>query len=279
MDSKKYFFGKFRDDEKEETMSFRISKQTKELFKTHAEKRYGGTSNALKEIFLEYMSQYAFRRQTIDYFVRIWIPICESEEDFDKYPLLPIDSDYGSLILPQKIDDLNNVIVESQDIEDVRTWDLNDGFLKSKYDDLKGWLDKKSRYTLEEGIVITIPLNNQLDSYNEGIFGSVGFDKCLSTHHGISIVEFEGVVYYVLYSFTINPNKTIYPVEIYSPLLVTNRDAFNHAVDCGNMDLAVLIDTFNDDTSNIEDDKQLLLDKRENLLRQLDEIDEKLSKF
>ena len=279
MDSKKYYFGKFRDDNGDATMSFRISKETKELFKTHAEKRYGGTANALKEIFLEYMSRYAFRRQTIDYFVRIWIPRCESEEDFHKYQLLPVDSDYGSLIPPTKLDDLNNVIVESHNIEDVRTWDLEDDFVKSNYDDLNGWIEKKSMYCLDDGIVITIPLNNQLDSDNEGIYGGVGFENNLSYHHGISIVEFEGVVYYVLYSFQINPNTTIYPVEIFSALLVTNRDAFNYAVDCGNMDLAVLIDTFNEDTSNIEDDKQLLLDKRENLLHQLDEIDEKLSKF
>lgn len=279
MDSEKYFFGKFRDDDKEETMSFRISKETKDLFKTHAEKRYGGISNALKEIFLEYMSQYAFKRQTINKFVNIWIPRCESEADFHKHKLLPKQEDIGVLIPPSKKEDLNNVIVESQYIEDVRGWDLDNEFVKSTYDDYDRWLTKDSMYQLDEGIVITTPLNNQLDSYKDGIYGGIDFGDNLAIHHGISIVEFEGVVYYIIYSFEINPNETINPVNILSPLLVTNREAFDYAMDCGNRDLAVLIDSFNEGTSNIEDDKQLLLEKRENLLHQLDEIDDKLSKF
>lgn len=279
MGSKKHYFGKFRDNSKEETMSFRISKETKDLFKTHAEKHYGGTANALKEIFLEYMSQYAFKRQTINKFVNIWIPRCDSEEDFHKYPLLPEREDMGVLIPPSQLDDLNNVIVESQYIDDVRGWDLDNEFVKTNYDDLDGWITKDSLYRLEDGIVITTPLNNQLDSYNEGIYGRIDFGDDTSSHHGISIVEFEGVVYYVIYTFEINPNENLYPVKMFSPLLVTNRDAFDYAMDCGNRDLAVLIDSFNDGTSNIEDDKQLLLDKRENLLHQLDEIDDKLSKF
>ena len=279
MDSKKYFFGKFRDNSKEETMSFRVSKETKQLFKTHAENHHGGTSNALKEIFLEYMSQYAFKRQTINSFVEIWIPRCESEEDFHKYPLLPRKHYDGILIPPTPLDDLNNIIVESQYIDDVRGWDLDNELVKSTYDDFAAWISKDSMYQVDDGFVIRIPLNNQLDYYKEGIYGGINFTTNLSTHYGISIVEFEGVVYYIIYSFTINPNSHIEPVKLSYPLLVTNRDAFDYAMDCGNRDLAVLIDSFNGGTSNIEDDKQLLLEKRENLLHQLDEIDDKLSKF
>ena len=146
---KHYIFGKYVDNEKETTMSFRVSKETKELFETHANAIYGGTSNGLKEIFLDYMSQYAFRRQSLKEFVRIFVPFCENEEDLEKHGFLPyIDyvSPHWDFEYPKSLEDVRNVIVPPRAIKDVRGWDLSKELIKDSYDDLKHWIYKDSSY-------------------------------------------------------------------------------------------------------------------------------------
>ena len=278
---KHYIFGKFQDNEKERTMSFRVSKETKDLFETHANAIYGGVSNALKEIFLDYMSQYAFKRQTLNQYVRIFIPFCKDEEDFVKHGFLPyIDyispnwDDY-----PKDLVDVNNVVIPPHRIYDVGNWDLSNEFLRDNYEDLNHWIHKESSYELEDGLVIVFPVNNQLDKNVNGIYCWDEDEEMISSHKGLFIVEFGGMVYYIRYAFEFKQDKMFYPVELKYPMLISNREAFSDAMDCDNIELAKLIDSFNEGTSNIEHDKQLLLEKRENLIHQLDEINVKLSKF
>lgn len=279
---KHYIFGKYVDNEKETTMSFRVSKETKELFETHANAIYGGTSNGLKEIFLDYMSQYAFRRQSLKEFVRIFVPFCENEEDLEKHGFLPyIDyvSPHWDFEYPKDLEDVRNVVVPPRAIKDVRGWDLSKELIKDSYDDLKHWIYKESSYQLEDGFVIEFPVNNQLDMDVDGIYRLGDEDELISSHGGIFIVEYEGFVYYICYAFEFNEDKSYYPVDFKYLRLVSNEEAFFHAMDCGNLELAKLIDSFNEGTSNIEHDKQLLMEKRDNLLNQVREINDKISKF
>ena len=270
------------DNEKETTMSFRVSKETKKLFETHANTKFGGTSNGLKEIFLDYMSCYAFRRQSLKEFVRIFVPRCESEDDLEKHNFLPHE-DYGihhyDFEFPKDLLDVHNVVVPPQAIKDVRDWDLSKELILDAYNDLKHFVYKNSSYQIEDGFIIEFPVNNQLDKNINGIYGSNDEEYSVSSHEGMFIVEYEGMIYYIVYFFDFESDKSFYPVELQYPRLVSNRDAFQYAMDCGNLELAKLIDSFNEGTSNIEHDKQLLREKRENLLHQLDEIDVKLSKF
>ena len=279
---KHYIFGKYVDNEKESTMSFRVSKETKKLFETHANAKFGGTSNGLKEIFLDYMSQHAFRRQSLKEFVRIFVPRCESEEDLEKHGFLPyVDyvSPHWEFEYPKDLLDVKNVIVPPHAIKDVRDWDLDNEMIRDEYDELEGWIHKKSSYELEEGYVIEFPVNNQLDVNVEGIYCVSNDEDMFSSHCGLFIVEVDGMVYYIHYPFVFDSEKTFYPVDLVSPTLHTNEEAYKHAMDCGNLELAKLIDSFNEGTSNIEHDKQMMLEKRENLLNQVREIDEKLSNF
>ena len=279
---KHYIFGKFQDNEKETTMSFRVSKETKDLFETHANAIYGGTSNALKEIFLDYMSQYAFRRQTLKEFVRIFVPRCENEEEFEKHGFLPfVDyvSPHWDFEYPKDLLDVKNVIVPPHAVKDVRDWDLDNVMVRDEFDELEGWIHKKSSYELEDGYVIEFPVNNQLDVNVEGIYCFRDDNDLISSHRGLFILDVGDMVYYIHYPFVFQEDKSFYPVEMVSPILISNKEAYDYAMDCGNLELAKLIDSFNEGTSNIEHDKQLLMDKRENLIHQIDEIDDKLSKF
>ena len=275
-----YLFGKFRDDKKEKTMSFRVSKETHKLFETHAKYTYGDVSNGLKEIFIDYMSRHAFRRQSLTSTIKIFIPKCENEEEFENHSHLPtMEFELIGIVPPSNLVDIGNVIVDSDWIKDYNTLDLSKWYIKDSYEDDSGWISKNSVYNIDEGFVVEFPLNNHLDWNRKGVY-------CINdenlkeddVHSGLVIVDYEDIVYYVEFIFSIYREKS-YPIKVFITHLLTNKDAFERALDCGNLELAKVIDSFNEGTSNIEHDKQMLLDKRENLINQIREIDDKLSKF
>ena len=273
---KNYIFGRFEDDKKEKTLSFRVSKETHDLFETHAKSQYGDVSNALKEIFLDYMSSFAFRRQSFNKIIRIFVPLFADEDDVDS-PFLPFDDFHiMGFLNPDRIDmlDLNTIKIPNQFVRDYRNYDISNEMREDEYNDLSHWIHKSSHYDLEDGIVIDWVPNNYLDKNIDGIYGEYEKDK--TNHLGLLIFEWDGEYYYILVPFHVDDS---YNIKLLSPYMVSNEVAFKNAMDCGNLELAKYIDSFNEGTSNIEHDKQLLRDKRENLLHQLDEIDEKLSRY
>lgn len=275
-----YLYGKFEDDNKEKTMSFRVSKETHKLFETHARETYGDVSNGLKEIFLDYMSNHAFRRQSLMGSVRMFIPKYENGEEIKTHRYLPCwESSMGNIPYPSDLLELSNVILNSHLIWDYTKLDLDNWINEESYERDSGFVSKDSDYSIEDGFVVEFHVNNQLDWFRNGVY-CVNDEKYKEDdhHRGLIIINHEDIVYYVEFIFEVTP-KNIYPVEMLFSRLVTNQEAFEHAMECGNLELAKLIDGFNEGTSNIEHDKQLLLDKRENLLHQIEEIDDKLSKF
>ena len=275
----KYLFGKFRDERKEKTLSFRVSKETHDLFKKHADYNFGDVSKGLKEIFIDYMSQHAFRRQTLTHNVKMFIPKC-NEEDFEKQISLPCDNyNIGITNIPFDLLDLENVIIDSRGITDYSKLDLNIWSNKDSYEDDSGWVSKNSSYNIDDGFIVEFSINNQLDKDKHGIYCiNDEKDEENNAHSGLVIVSHEDMVYYVEFLFTIDLDD-MSPIDVISPQLITNEDAFQLAWDCGNLELAKLIDSFKDGISNIEHDKEMLMEKREHLLHQIEEIDDKLSKF
>ena len=275
----RYLFGKYEDDKKEKTMSFRVSKETSDLFERYSKSNYGDISKGLKEIFLDFLSQRAFRRQSLTKNVRMFVPKCKDEEEFEKHSDIPFnDFNVGSVPIPFDLMDLENVIVGERGIWDYTKLDLSNWINEQNYNDDSGWVSKKG-YNICDGFVIEFPLNNQLDNEKHGIYCiNDDRDEENNAHSGIAIVNYEDVVYYISFIFTIESKRT-YPIDVSYPMLMTNEEAFEYAWECGNLELAKLIDGFNEGTSNIEHDKQMLLEKRENLIQQIGEIDDKLSKF
>lgn len=274
---KHYIFGKFEDDKKEKTLSFRVSHETHDLFEKHANTKFGNTSNALKEIFLNYLSNYAFRRQTLNAYIRIFVP--RIVDDVIPKDNLPIDNPnpFFSEEVYEDLLDLNSVIVSPMHIQDVKNMDLSLPHVKDEYDELNGWLIKESNYNIEDGFFVTLPLNNHLDKNMDGIYHVEGLDD--SQHCGLNIVNYEGCFYYILYFFEVIDVESFYPLHIQHMFLIPNEEAFKSAIGSDNIELCKLIDSFHEGTSNIDDNKQLMLEKRENLLHQIEEIDDILSKF
>ena len=275
----KYLFGKFRDKGKDKTLSFRVSKETHDLFKKHADYNFGDVAKGLKEIFIDYMSQHAFRRQTLTHNVKMFIPKCD-EDDFKNQIYLPCDSyNVGITNIPFDLLDLENVIIDSHVIRDYSKLDLSIWSNKDSYEDDSGWVSKTSSYNIDDGFIVEFSINNQLDRDKNGVYCiNDEKDEENNTHEGLVIINYEDVVYYVDFLFTIDLDD-VSPINLISPQLITNEEAFERAWECGNLELAKLIDGFKEGISNIEHDKQLLLEKRENLILQVEEIDDKLSKF
>ena len=280
---KQYLFGKFEDNSKEKTMSFRVSKETHDLFEVYANAKWGNTSNALKEMFLEHMSQYSFRRQTLNFFTRVFIPT-KGEFDIPDSPRMFISINNPSytvseIYLKDDLLDLRNVILSQKNVTDYRGLiDSEDEAIQEDIKESERWLEKKSGYHVDDGFFVDIPLNNHLDSNHEGIYCS-GMRENYFQHTGLNILNYEGETYYLTYEFNHNPDDMFDPISFRYGITHDNQTAFKQSLACDNIELCKLIDSFNEGTSNIEKDKELLLDKKEKLLNQIEEIDDILSKF
>lgn len=275
-------FGNYKDNGKEKSMSFRVSKETQRIFDIHSKKVYGGRSEGLKKIFLDYMSKHAFKRQSLNYKIRIYVP--RKGTPYESKPLFLPFQDHIQNVSPMYFKDLDNVenivisglgIVYSKERDEQYDSEV-DSLINEDYQSFLTKYYPHPDVDIRDFLVVEIALNNFLDYEMDGIYSNNPNSKNDSWHSGLNIVDYNGEVYYISYSFEIDPSGE---VVVHSPLLLSNGNSYNFALDCGNIELSKLIDRFNDGTSNIQKNKQLLNEKRENLLKQLEEIDKTLSKL
>lgn len=266
-------FGKYEDNGKEKTMSFRVSKETQRIFDIHAKKFYGDRGEGLKKIFLDYMSQYAFKRQSLTYLYGVYIPKKEKQIKYKNDILCYRDEGGGNFL--SNLDDIKNVIV------DKGIWELKHYAESTAYyeDNPKGDLEKYywdcEDIDLDDFIYIKFELNNQLDEAADGIYSIAPEKDAANIHQGLIIVPYLDDVYYVTFSFSVESGYVSSPTFC----LISNSEAYSEAIRCDNLDLAKMIDAFNDGTSNIEKNKEFLKEKRESLIQQIKEIDNLLSQF
>ena len=289
------FLRNFHDNGKEKTLAFRVSKETYDLFKPHAEAKYGTVADGLKRIFLRYMSQYAFKRQLFKKVVYLFVPIFAKEKEIlisDKNFVLPDSLRMEPFTISSRVNlfDINNIIISKEGIKDFRNFktlnEYNDNELTDDeyerlfdtnevYKRMCKQFSYESDFTLNDGVIVECPLNNLLDRYVNGIYNWTINNNY--GHEGLIIFEFEEKYYYVVFCF----ETKYYPVtqKFFNSRLVSNEEAYEKAMECGNIELAKFIDNFNKGLSNIEKNKTMLLDKKEKLLQQINEIDEKLTKL
>ena len=265
------------------------------MFKPYAEAKHGKVANALKQIFLDYMSEIVVRRQIFKIGVYLFVPIFNQRKKTlisntnynipDNLQLKPFNISSSINLL-----DMTNIMVSENNIIDYRNFktvdEYNDNELTDDeyeklsedtqvYNDLSKQFSHDSDFNLKDGVIIKCPLNNFLDRYVNGLYNWTLNNE--EGHEGLIIFEFEEKYFYIIISFKTDlyldsPDSVI-------PRLVSNKEAHEKAMDCNNIELAKFIDNFNKGLSNIEKDKTMLLDKKEKLLQQINEIDEKLAKL
>ena len=274
-------FGRFKNNEdgKTSSLSCRVSKETRDLFKAHAESKFGDVSTGLKEILFDYMSQYPFKRQTfIGVEFNIFVPIFKERDDYDFLPF-DVESVYSDIYVPEwkDVGNLNEIIYSVNDYREFNPpndWDHE--FEIDKYEELVHWLRKDSNFTIEDGIIIHGNLNNVLDKKIDGTYKAI--KESDNFHEGLVIFEFEEKYHYIIFRFEVIKNKGYIDFTTYASL-VSNEEAYEKAIESDNIELANFIDNLNEGTSNIEKNKQALINKKEYLINQIKEIDEKLSKL
>ena len=125
---------------------------------------------------------------------------------------------------------------------------------KEIYDDMNQWINKHSSFNLDEGIVICGFLNNYLDKNINGIYRAN--EESDNYHEGLFIFEFEEKYYYIIFSFKADDDGYgVYPFSFYG-WLASKKNAYKKAFECGNFELANLIDDLNEGTFHIEKDKK-----------------------
>lgn len=257
-------FGEFKDLKKDDTITFRLSSTAKEYFKKHAESYYGSTQKAMDEVFKRYMETITFKRGVVNRTATIFIPkvdnISELEIDYgNPMTVYNLDENTSEDIKEENNISDNVIFNNTTNIDDIST------YTQSEY---KNFLIHEGDYTpIEDYIIATFNLNNYLDVFTNGVYcsGDIGF------HEGLVICIHNNIPYCIYFRF----GEEAYRSEI-SVTLMSNKKAYELAMNANNINLAEVIDRFNDGISNIEKDKTKLLLKKENLEKQIKKIDEQL---
>ena len=257
-------FGEFKDLKKDDTITFRLSSTAKEYFKQHAESYYGSTQKAMDEVFKRYMETITFKRGVVNRTATVFLPkandTSELERDYDNQ-LTVYDLEENSIIDTNEESNLSDNII----FDNATPMNNFSEYMQNEY---KNFLIHEGDYTpIEDYILITFNLNNYLDVFSDGMYcsGDIG------VHEGLVICNYNGIPYYIHFRF----GEEAYRSEIFTTL-ISNKEAYDLAMHVDNLNLAEVIDGFNDGISNIEKDKSRLLLKKKNLEKQIKEIDLKL---
>lgn len=278
----------FKEDEdnaKDETLTFRLSSDRKEKFIAHAKGYYGSSQKCLEFLLNTYMESLAFKRDQMNFNSTIFIPKVKNQKEVEKYygdilsgGLMVYSTDYDVKHLgyhsdevlsfrDQIMDDYGETFDEDKG-EDEDNWFIEDS-IKTYNNFLEGNYDANS---LSDYIILHIIINNYLDEFKDGVYSN-GWEKGYM-HDGLNIHVENGIVYYI---HTILSIDKVYDfgseVKAY---LISNEEAYSMAKGCGNMELAKLIDEFNDTTSNIQNDLEEMIDKRNSLQKKLDILNKEI---
>lgn len=268
-------FGKLEDDKKDANLSLRVSKETRNYFEQHAKSKYGDNATALKDILLRYMETIAYKRGTINHNqVYIILPKISKMEN--------IERDYHTHAAINKIEIANEIkphkefISLKNSITPVEVYDYSKDY--DSYDELSNQILKDQAYHMgfdeNDFIVVYFYLNNHLDTFNNGSY-SIGPNNKRG-HMGFIMFEFEDVLYHVVLTYVIGDNGLL---TNGSARIIYGSDAYKIAKNNDNMELAKFIDKYNPTTSNIEQDIAALKNKKEELQKQIHDINNQLKKI
>lgn len=265
-------FGELNDDKKDANLSLRVSKETRNLFEQHAKSKYGDNTTALKDILLRYMETIAYKRGTINNnAMYIIVPKIKKMEnivrDYQTQYVIHDTKRPLEYFPPNELE----YIVSPFDIYDY----AKDYFRYDEYGPLQLASQAASEgYGADNFIYIYFDLNNLLDTFNDGVY-SIGPNN-KNAHMGFIMFEFEGVLYHVVLTYVLDDDGIM---DYGIAELKYGSEAYKIAKHKDNLELAKFIDRYNPDTSNIEQDLTALKNKREDLERQIQEINAQIKKL
>ena len=265
-------FGELNDNKKDANLSLRVSKETRNLFEQHAKGKYGDNATALKDIMLRYMETIAYKRGTIN--------------NNQMYMILPkiksmnnIERDYKTIstIYDTGINSEYNPTNELMSIvSPVDVYDYGNDY--NSFDEAENQIlfheAAAMGYGENDFIVVFFYLNNLLDIFNDGIY-SIGQNNP-NGHMGFIMFEYEDVVYHMILTYVLDDDGVM---DIGKAEIKYGSEAYKFAKNKDNLELAKFIDSYNPNTSNIEQDITALKNKREDLERQIQEINAQIKKL
>ena len=265
-------FGELNDNKKDANLSLRVSKETRNLFEQHAKGKYGDNATALKDILLRYMEGLSYKRGTIN--------------NNQMYMILPkiksmknIERDYKtvSTIYDTGINSEYNPTNELMSIvSPVDVYDYGNDY--NSFDEAENQIlfheAAAMGYGENDFIVVFFYLNNLLDIFNDGIY-SIGQNNP-NGHMGFIMFEYEDVVYHMILTYVLDDDGVM---DIGKAEIKYGSEAYKFAKNKDNLELAKFIDSYNPNTSNIEQDITALKNKREDLKRQIQEINAQIKKL
>ena len=268
-------FGELADNKKDANLSLRVSKETRNYFEQHAKSKYGDNATALKDILLRYIETITYKRGTINHNqVYIILPKIAKMENIKRdyithATIHKIKIDYG--IKPhEEFIDLKNSVTP------VNVYDYSKDY--DHYDELSNQVLRGQAYNIgfdeNEFIVIYFYLNNHLDTFNNGCY-SIGSNN-KNGHMGFIMFEFEDVLYHVILTYVLDDDGVM---NHGNAEIKYGSEAYKMAKNKDNLELAKFIDSYNPNTSNIEQDLAALKNKKEDLERQIHEINAQIKQL
>lgn len=265
-------FGELHDDKKDANLSLRVSKETRNYFEQHAKSKYGDNATALKDILLRYMETIAYKRGTINSnAMYIIVPKIKKMEN--------IVSDYPTQFV---IHDTNEPLEYfppnelKYSVSPFHIYDFGKDYLR--FDEYGPQILFHQAaglgYGRDDFIVVYFYLNNLLDTFNNGIY-SIGPNNP-NGHMGFIMFEFEDVVYHVTLTYVLDDDGVM---NLGNAEIRYGSEAYKLAKYKDNLELAKFIDSCNPNTSNIDQDLIALKNKKEDLQRQIQEINTQIKKL
>lgn len=257
-------FGDIKETDKEKILSFRVSKKVYNIFVSHAEAKYGDKTTGLNQILLQYLESVTFKRGTI-YNNPMFI-ILPKEDIINKQAKIR-DTKNEPPINPceeyNKIDDITKVKI----YDHIESYILENRPLDSE-EDIR---DIARAYSKDGYIIAHFYLNNYLDKSNNGIYSLDSNHQ--NAHMGFIMFEYNNQIYNIVLAYELDENGLL---KSGKANIISNSDAYKLAREKDNLQLAKIIDKYNHNSTNIEQNIDDLKNKKKELERQLKEINRQI---
>ena len=257
-------FGKINDEKKEKILSFRVSKKMHSYFETHAKEAYGDTTTGLKEIMFQYMENITYKRGTIyNNPMFIILPKEDIINEQAKIRDTKNEPPFNPCEEYNKINDITKVKI----YDHIESYILENRPLDSE-EDIR---DIVRAYSKDGYIIAHFYLNNYLDKFNKGIYSLDSNHQ--NAHRGFIMFECDNQIYNIVLTYELDENGLL---KSGKANIISNSDAYNLAKEKDNIQLAKIIDKYNHESTNIEQNIDDLKNKKKELERQLKEVNRQI---
>ena len=257
-------FGDIQEGTKEKILSFRVSKEVHSYFESHANARYEDVATGLTQILFQYMESIAFKRGTIN--------------NTPMYIILPKEDiiNKEAKIRDTKNEPPFNPCEEYSKINDVTKVNIYDDvdsylFENRPFDSEEDIKDMARAYGKEGYIIAHFYLNNYLDKFNNGIYSLDSNNQ--NAHRGFIMFEYNGQIYNIVLTYELDENGIL---DSGKAKIISDSEAYNLAKEKDNIQLAKIIDKYNHNAANLEQNIDDLKNKKKELERQLKEINRQI---